>query len=51
MSTYHMYVDELDTPITMSEVDNAIHHLKPDKAVGDDNIRSEFIVVRKKFIT
>ena len=39
-----MYVDELDTPITMSEVETAIHHLKPDKAAGDDYIRSEFIL-------
>ena len=38
-----MYVDELDTLITMSEVETAIHHLKPDKA-GNDNIRSEFIL-------
>ena len=39
-----MYVDELDTPITMSEVETAIHHLKPDKAAGDDNLRLEFIL-------
>ena len=39
-----MYVDELDTPITMSEVETAIYHLKPDKAAGDDNISSEFIL-------
>ena len=44
LSTYHMYVDELDTPITMSEVETAIHHLNPDKPAGDDNIRSEFIL-------
>ena len=44
MSAYNMYVDELDTLITMSEVETAIHHLKPDKAAGDDNIRSEFIL-------
>ena len=43
-----MYVDELDTPITMSEVETAIHHLKPDKAAGDDNIRSEFILYGSK---
>ena len=44
MSTYNMYVDELDTPITMSEAETDIHHLKPDKAAGDDNIRCEFIL-------
>ena len=44
LSTYHMYVDELDTPITMSEVETAIHHLKPDEAAGDDNIRNELIL-------
>ena len=38
-----MYVDEL-TPISMSEVETAIHHLKHDKAAGDDNFRSEFIL-------
>ena len=43
LCTYHMYVAELDTPITMSEVETAIHHLKPDKAAGDDNI-SKFIM-------
>ena len=43
LSTYHIYIDELDTPITMSEAETVIHHLKPDKAAGDDNIRSEFI--------
>ena len=42
LSTYNTYVDELDTPITMSEVETAIHHLKPDKAADDDNIRSFF---------
>ena len=38
-----MYV-ELDTPITMSEVETVIPHLKPDKAAGDDNISSEYIL-------
>ena len=39
-----MYVDEVDTPVTRSEVETAIHHLKPDKSAGDENIRSEFIL-------
>ena len=38
-----MYVDELGTTITMSEVETAIHHLKPAKAAGDDNIRSSLL--------
>ena len=39
-----MYIDEHDTPITMSEVETDIHHLKPGKAAGDDDIRSEFVL-------
>ena len=43
-----MYVDELDTPITMAEVETAIHHMKADKAAGVDNIRREFILYGKE---
>ena len=48
LNTYHMYVEELDTPITMSEVETAIHHLKPDKSAGDDNIGIEFILYERE---